>query len=636
MKRIITHALALCIAGSAIAAGPLVTSVSPARNSLSAPSSTDIIIDFDRPIDPSSVNAVTFKVFGHWSGVPQGTTIFEKGNTRIRFTPLRPFNAGEYVMVNLAKAVEDTAGDSMVKGYAWMFWTKPSPGSMELTAIDTLPVREVGEGHIQTYGAYGGDFNGDGYMDLAMPNEITADVRVMLNDGAGAYSNFTIIPLANGSVPSPNEGADFNGDGLLDYGVGNAGNDQFGVLLGNGTGGFSVNTSYQAASGVRGVCVLDLDGDGDWDAVTANRNGSNISIHKNNGDGTFAARVNIDANGGGETACAVADANNDGVLDVFVGSYNTNEIAVMLCDGNGNLTFSDEIPAGGKPWMLAVGDMNGDGNVDVVSANSFSNNVAVAYGDGAGNLGTATTYSIPNFSLAIDVGDIDGDGDLDLVSSNYGSGDWTIFENNGTGGLVSPRTLNASTAGSCATLYDRDNDGDLDMTGIDEIDDLVFIFENPGAAFSYPMDAGWNLLSVPLAVTDPRKTTLFPSAVSEAYRFDGMAGYAVEDSLENGVGYWLKFATAQTVGLAGAPIENDTIQVQAGWNQIGGLALPVATGTIPTIPPGIIDSQFYEFGSGYVAADTLQPSRGYWIKSTTSGQLILNGATPSSLKKAKN
>ncbi len=592
------------------------------------------MIVFDCPINTASVNAVSFKVFGHWSGVPQGTTTFENGNTRIRFTPNRPFNAGEYVMVNLAKAIQDTTGAPMVKGYAWMFWTKPLPGSLDLEEIDILPVRETGEGHIQTYGAYGGDFNGDGSMDLAMPNEISADVRVMLNDGTGGYSNFTIVPLANGSVPSPNEGADFNGDGLLDYGVGNAGNDQFGVLLGDGAGGFTVNTSYQAASGVRGVCILDLDGDGDWDAVTANRGSSNISIHKNNGNGTFAPRVNIDANGSAETACAVADANNDGVLDVFVGSFNSNEIAVMLGDGNGNLTFSDEIGAGGKPWMLAVGDMNGDGNVDVVSANSFSNNVAVAYGDGAGNLGTATTYAIPNFSLAIDVGDIDGDGDLDLVSSNYGSGDWTIFENNGTGGLVSPRTLNASTAGSCATLYDRDNDGDLDMTGIDEIDDLVYIFENPGAAFAYPMNAGWNLLSVPLAVTDPRTTTLFPSAVSQAYRFDGIAGYVAEDSLRNGEGYWLKFATAKTVGLAGVPIESDTIEVQAGWNQIGGLALPVATSAITTIPPGIIDSQFYEFGSGYVAADTLHPARGYWVKSSSAGQFILNGAAPARMKKA--
>jgi hypothetical protein len=128
--------------------------------------------------------------------------------------------------------------------------------------------------------------------------------------------------------------------------------------------------------------------------------------------------------------------------------------------------------------MLATGDVNGDGNADVVSSNSFSNNAAVVLGDGKGGLMPAVTYPVGSFSLAIDLGDIDGDGDLDLVTSNYGTADWSIYENDGTGTYMNRRTLDASSAGSCATLHDRDNDGDLDITGIDEIDDLIFIFEN--------------------------------------------------------------------------------------------------------------------------------------------------------------
>jgi hypothetical protein len=46
--------------------------------------------------------------------------------------------------------------------------------------------------------------------------------------------------------------------------------------------------------------------------------------------------------------------------------------------------------------------------------------------------------------------------------------------NLGSGAFINRRTLPASSAGSCATLYDRDND----HTGIDEIDDLIFIFDN--------------------------------------------------------------------------------------------------------------------------------------------------------------
>jgi len=255
-------------------------------------------------------------------------------------------------------------------------------------------------------------------------------------------------------------------------------NDRLSVFIGDGNGGFSSATSYQAGMSVRGVAAMDLEGDGDMDIVTTNRSASNLSIFRNNGDGTFLPAETMEGNGSQETACAAADANKDGILNLFVGALGSNEMILLLGDGEGGLVFSSKLNAGGSPWMVAAGDVNGDGNVDVVSANSFSNNAAVILGDGQGGLLPAVTYPGGNFALAIDLGDIDGDGDLEMVTSNYGSSDWTLYENDGSGIFVNPRTFQASSAGSCATLHDRDNDGDLDMTGIDEIDDLIFLFDN--------------------------------------------------------------------------------------------------------------------------------------------------------------
>ena len=65
-----------------------------------------------------------------------------------------------------------------------------------------------------------------------------------------------------------------------------------------------------------------------------------------------------------------------------------------------------------------------------------------------------------------------------MITSNYSTARYNLYENDGQGNFSGPIVYNASTAGSCVILHDRDNDGDMDITGIDEVDDLIFLFEN--------------------------------------------------------------------------------------------------------------------------------------------------------------
>jgi hypothetical protein len=129
--------------------------------------------------------------------------------------------------------------------------------------------------------------------------------------------------------------------------------------------------------------------------------------------------------------------------------------------------------------MLNVGDVNGDGHDDVATANSGSNNGAILLGDGAGNLALPMLTPISSFPLATDLGDLDGDGDLDWATSSYG-GDWTLFRNDGEGSFSFYRTFQPTIAASCALMLDFDNDGDLDLALIDEEADEVMLAQNNG------------------------------------------------------------------------------------------------------------------------------------------------------------
>jgi hypothetical protein len=398
--------------------------------------------------------------------------------TTVTFTPDRSFFYGEWISVRLTRDILGTSTDPLSHGYGFNYWIKTLPATLNLSYDYELSMRQIGEGLIQCYGAYAGDIDDDEYSDLTVINENSEDIRVLLNDATGNYSDFTLFDMPGSDKPSTNEGSDFNHDGKIDIAIGSTQSDNVSVFLGNNSTLFDNEISYTADEGVRGLTVIDFDGDGWDDIATANRIGDNISLLKNDGTGSFDPPINMDTGFSLETGIGSADLNGDGLIDLVVGAHESEAIVVLLNDGDGNFTVTDNESTNGRPWMIALGDVNNDGHVDVASANSSSHSVSILLGDGNGNLTISNHYAVGNFPLAIDLGDIDGDGDLDFVASNYGTADFTLWKNNGNGIFLDPITYDSEDAGSCAILHDKNNDGAMDITFIDEVADLVIFYSN--------------------------------------------------------------------------------------------------------------------------------------------------------------
>jgi hypothetical protein len=144
----------------------------------------------------------------------------------------------------------------------------------------------------------------------------------------------------------------------------------------------------------------------------------------------------------------------------------------------------------------------------------------------------------------------------------------------------------------------------------------------------YGVVNGWNLLSVPLTVRDQRKASIFPLASGYAYGFDPILGYVRKDTLQNRVGYLLKFNGQQMIAIGGVQRTLDTVALQQGWNLIGTISSPVAIPSVRQIPPGVVQSPYYRYQGGYPISDTLLPSRGYWVKAGAAGKLILSSSSP--------
>ncbi|GJQ64155.1 MAG: hypothetical protein SCALA702_32080 [Melioribacteraceae bacterium] len=137
---------------------------------------------------------------------------------------------------------------------------------------------------------------------------------------------------------------------------------------------------------------------------------------------------------------------------------------------------------------------------------------------------------------------------------------------------------------------------------------------------------GWNLVSPPLQMQDMSVTNIFPDATSDAFGFD--AGYIQVENLASGSGYWLKFDDQFQYEISG-DVPTSNIELAEGWNIIGIYNNEVSVSQITTEPEGILQSNFFSFENGYINSDLLIPGKGYWIKTSGAGELIINGVTAS-------
>src|SRR5439155_11547423 len=129
--------------------------------------------------------------------------------------------------------------------------------------------------------------------DLAVANNNSFNVSILLGDGAGNFSAPT--NFGAGVFPYSVAVGDFNGDGKQDLAVANNGSNNVSILLGDGAGNFSAATNFFADCGPYSVAVGDFNGDGRQDLAVVNgcNNPGDVSILLGDGTGNFSAPTNF-------------------------------------------------------------------------------------------------------------------------------------------------------------------------------------------------------------------------------------------------------------------------------------------------------------------------------------------------------
>ncbi|MGX7666843.1 FG-GAP-like repeat-containing protein [Flavobacterium pedocola] len=297
-----------------------------------------------------------------------------------------------------------------------------TPGAF---SVSTYTV--AGTSDMPTWSMAAGDYNRDGYNDLVLGSG--SGLSFWQSNGTGtAYSN--INPSEYIFCQRTNF-VDINNDGNLDafschdvapnvYYLNGPGNSFTHYQSGVTSGSYNVGTL--STGGNYASIWSDFDNDGDVDLFISKCSGPPCELHRNDGNGVFtdiSAIAQINSTPVQSWSSAVADFDNDGDMDIFVGANGgsghkffknnldtTNSVEEAYTNITATSGFGSDTSIS-RDYIAY--DFDNDGKVDIMGG---GNKISFNQGN---NVFAPSTYA----GMAIgSVGDLNNDGFLDIANNN--------------------------------------------------------------------------------------------------------------------------------------------------------------------------------------------------------------------------
>ena len=472
--------------------------------------------------------------------------------------------------------------------------------------------------------------------------------------------------------------ADIDNDGILEVMI-TSKNQHMYILDGN----CNVELNFNAEQFLMGTPTLgNLDNDEELEIVFGGYSNPG-KLFALNHDGSPVENFPVVLDEKIQRGVALADFNGNGKMDIVLG---TDDEHIYLIYDNGQVAdgfpFTAENDFRSAPVVVEVmGEkiifagnrdnnlyaVNPDGSLrfTVVTGDDISTSPgvveteegpAIFFGSEDGKLYGVNSAGLPLSGWPIDVGseiigspvftDLDNDGTPEIISAVSGM-DLLIFRMDGSPYADIPIEFEMPFSGSPA-VQDLDNDGDLEIV-IGSTNSLIAVdikdlgnsnnywnmyrgdvhrtgyFGSTSGSGTISVDyiPDWNLVGLPMSVEDPYHLSVYPEALEGTlYSFDG--NYVQENDFITGTGYWLRFPDGGTAIISGSTIHSLIISIMNDWNLISGISSSVPATSIQD-PEGIIlPGTLYEFDGSYIQAETLEPGKGYWIRSAGPGEIIIS------------
>jgi hypothetical protein len=436
-----------------------------------------IVNDFndDNHLDIAVANHGTNNIgvfLGYGDGTFSNQAIVSTGSSRPLFIITSDFNDDN--RSDIAVANDGTNSVSIFLGYG--------DGSFQLqttyaTGYDSLP-HALGVG----------DFNNDNRIDIAVANIGTDNIGILLGYGNGNFANQQTYTTTHGSNPSSITVGDFNNDDQLDIAVANNGTGNIGVLLGFGNGTFAAQRTYFINSNAHPqyITIGDFNGDNQSDIVIVDSTNDEMYIILGYDNGTFTNITTYDAISGSQPFLInVADLNNDNQSDIIMVNYGNNNVLVLIgYTSKPDARQKNYYFVRSTPGFVVVSDFNNDNYLDIAASGLIDDSITVLTGDSNGTFGSKKIFSTGNNSdpQQLCVNDLNNDNLMDIVIANMDSDSVGVLlgQGNVTFAIVKTYSTGYGTAPQRIAVDDISNDNRLDIISANYVDNSISVLLGHG------------------------------------------------------------------------------------------------------------------------------------------------------------
>jgi len=287
--------------------------------------------------------------------------------------------------------------------------------------------------------------------DVVLVNSTSKNVSVLLGSADstgrpnGLFTEAPGSPLPVGNNPRSVVVADFNGDGFLDLAVANQGDNSISLFRGNGDGTFTefpgspfklTNTSTISETAPIAMVSSNfrnrfntINNGPEIDLAVVNQTSNNVAVLLSSVDQnlnvTFTEAPNSPIKvGTTPVAIATGDLNADGVPDIAGVNQGDHSVSVLLGSANQDGTFTaatgSPLPTSASPAGIVIASFANSTIPDIAVTNNGSSTVGVYLGLGQGTFASRIELNTPKGPTALIASPLTSTGlpDIALVSQD--------------------------------------------------------------------------------------------------------------------------------------------------------------------------------------------------------------------------